>query len=180
MIANRKLQYGGVLLRQIELSDCTSSYVEWLNDVRINQFLETRWYEQNLNTIRDFVNSQRENGHSVLFAIIYEDKHIGNIKIGPVNTHHLHADLSYFIGETSYWNRGIATTAINLVCRYGFEDIGLHRIEAGVYADAVGSWKALERNGFIREGTFRKQVIYHDTYSDIYRYGLLKSELKDL
>lgn len=28
-----------VLLRQIELSDCTDTYVQWLNDPNVNQYL---------------------------------------------------------------------------------------------------------------------------------------------
>lgn len=150
-----------ISIRQIGLEDCTDHYVEWLNDPEVNQYLETKWSEQNLDSIKAFVKSQRENDHSVLFAMITkkENKHIGNIKIGPVHEHYKHADISYFIGDRKFWNQGIATEAIGLVCRFGFEELGLHRIEAGVYAGAVGSWKALEKNGFCREGIFREQII---------------------
>lgn len=63
------------------------------------------------------------------------------------------------------------------VCKFGFEQWGLHRIEAGAYSAAIGSWKALEKNGFKREAIFRKQAISGDKYMDVYRYGLLETEL---
>ena len=123
---------------------------------------------------------QRDNDHSVLFAIIFEKRHIGNIKIGPINKNYSHADISYFVGDKTLWRRGIATEAINLVSEFGFTDLKLHRIEAGVYAGAIGSWKALDNNGFTKEAIFREQVISHGKYMDVYRYGLLESEFKKI
>lgn len=166
-----------ISLRQIEMRDCTKRYVEWLNDPEVNQYLETKWFRQDMESIEAFVKSQRENEHSILFAIISneDNRHIGNIKIGPINMHYRHADISYFIGDKQFWNKGIATEAISLVCEFGFGELGLHRIEAGAYAAAVGSWKALEKNGFQREGVFREQVLLNGEYMDIYRYGLLRS-----
>lgn len=126
--------------------------------------------------IKSFVASQRENDHSFLFAIMYTGTHIGNIKIGPINRHHHHADISYFIGEKNLWHKGIATEAIGLIRDFGFNELKLHRIEAGVYSAAIGSWKALEKNGFLREAVFREQVMSGDKYIDVYRYGILSSE----
>ena len=178
MITDKILKGNCVYLRQITLQDCTNKYVEWLNNSEVNQYLETRWQVQSLDMINAFVESQRENDHSVLFAIVFNntDTHIGNIKIGPINRHHNHADISYFIGEKNLWNKGIATEAIRLVCNFGFNDLNLHRIEAGAYSTAVGSWKALEKNGFIREAVFREQVMSGNNYIDVYRYGVLRRD----
>lgn len=180
MVTEKVLHGERISLRQIELRDCISSYVDWLNDPVVNQYLETRWSEQTLENVQGFVISQRENDHSYLMAIILNEnhRHIGNIKIGPINRYHKHADLSYFIGDRSLWGKGIATEAIYLASDFAFNDLGLHRVEAGVYSLAVGSWKAMEHNGFKREAVFREQAICKDSYIDIYRYGLLKSEFK--
>lgn len=169
---------GGVYLRQITEADCTDRYAKWLNDPEVNQYLETRWSKQTLDAIIDFVKSQRDNDHSVLFAIALnsDGRHIGNIKIGPWNKHLNHADISYFLGDKNCWNKGIATEAIRLVCEFGFNEWNLHRIEAGAYSAAIGSYKALEKNGFLREAVFREQVVSNGHYMDIYRYGLLKRE----
>ena len=178
MIIQKQLIGEKIILRQIELSDCNDNYVDWLNDPDVNQYLETKWSDQNIESIKVFVESQRNNDHSVLFAIVLKENntHIGNIKIGPIHPHYSHADISYFIGEKEHWHKGIATEAIELISKFGFEDLNLHRIEAGAYECAIGSWKALEKCGFKREGILRKQVLFKDNYIDIYRYGLLKSE----
>ena len=161
MITEKVLYGKQIFLRQIELTDCNDNYVRWLNDSEVNQYLETKWYEQNIVTIKEFVESLRNSSHSVLFAIICKEKHIGNIKIGPIHPRYNHADISYFIGEKEYWHRGIATEAIKLICDYGFKDLNLNRIEAGAYECAIGSWRALEKCGFKREGVLRKQIYFN-------------------
>lgn len=182
MKIKEQLSMEGVLLRQIELRDCTPLYVSWLNDSEVSQYLETRWSNQTIETIKSFVQSQLDSDNSILFAItLAEDgRHIGNIKLGPINKYHHRADISYFIGDKSMWGKGIATKVINLVCKYGFSDMSLHRIEAGTYAKALGSQRALEKNGFIKEAVFRKQAITQNGYEDVYRYGLLSDEYKKL
>ncbi len=115
-----------------------------------------------------------------MFAIVtnHDAKHIGNIKIGPIHFHYRYADISYFIGEKKMWNRGIATEAIKLICDFGFQNLQLHKIEAGVYEDAVGSWKALEKAGFLREGILREHVLHKDHWRHVYKYGLIYTEYK--
>ena len=97
---------------------------------------------------------------SYLFAIVESDTnvHVGNIKLGPINAHHAFADVSYFIGETDRHGRGYATEAIKLATAFGFERLGLHRLQAGLYAGNIGSAKALEAAGYTREGTLRAQL----------------------
>lgn len=180
MITDKVLSGEKIYLRQISMNDCTDRYVEWLNDPEVNQYLETKWSNQNIESIRTFVEAQRKNNHSILFAIIYREKdvHIGNIKIGPVHPYYNHADISYFIGEKGYWRNGLITEAIRLVCQFGFDQLSLHKIAAGVYDCAVGSWRALENCGFKREGILRDEVYFKGKYICIYRYGLLRGDCK--
>lgn len=181
MVTDKILMGEHIYLRQIQLSDCNKNYVTWLNDSEVNQYLETKWSVQNIDSIRKFVESQRENNHSVLFAIVDKnnEKHIGNIKIGPIHSYYHHADISYFIGDKDYWHKGIATEAIKLVTNFGFIELKLHRIEAGAYDCAVGSWRALEHCGFKREGVFKEQVLFEGSYIDVYRYAILEPENHD-
>ena len=98
MILNHKISGINIDLRTIELNDCQQYYLDWLNDPEVNQYLETRWYPQSLESIRSFVESMRNSTDSFLFAIEQNGKHIGNIKIGPIHNIYKHADVSCFIG----------------------------------------------------------------------------------
>lgn len=180
MLYDKILEGQKIKLRMVELSDCNQNYLDWLNDKEVNQYLETRWSEQSIDSIKDFVNSIRESSHSYLFAIIFNNKHIGNIKIGPIHPIYKHADISYFIGDKSSWGKGNAAEAISLVVKFAFEVLNLNKLQAGAFEQNIGSQKALLKSGFKQEGVFRNRVFLtsEDNYCDVYEYGILKSEYK--
>ena len=167
-----------LVLKPIDESYAKEYYLNWLLDKEVNQYLETRLEEQNIDKIKEFIKSIRESSHSYLFAIIYQNKHIGNIKIGPIDPVYKKADVSYFIGDKTCWGKGLATEAVYLILKFGFEVLNLKRIEAGAFEQNVASQKVLLKNKFKKEGTLRKSAFLNkgDSYCDIYKYGILKEE----
>lgn len=149
-----------VSLRLVTLDDCTPRYEGWLADPLVNQYLETRWRPQSLESIRQFVAGMLESADSYLFAILETDSgtHVGNIKVGPIIWNHLYADVSYFIGERACWGKGYASEAIRLATDFAFRRLGLHRLQAGLYASNVGSAKALDKAGYRKEAVFESQL----------------------
>jgi len=150
-----------IFLREVELSDCTSAYLSWLQDPEVNQYLETRWEQQSIESITSFVREMRDSNRNILFAIVETStkRHIGNIKIGPVNYYHKYADISYFIGDRSSWGKGYASEAVLVATAYAFNDLELESLIAGVYESNIGSQKVLERSGYGLQGRFSKQLV---------------------
>ena len=167
---------GRVVLRRCVPADATAEYLGWLQDPVVNRYLETRWQEQTLDGICAFVAAMLASSDSVLFAITCDGRHVGNAKLGPVQGRHACADLSYFIGARDCWGQGLATEAIRALCQVGFVRLGLHRLQAGLYAGNVGSGRALEKAGFTREGVWRRQLAGPDGWEDHVFYGLLREE----
>lgn len=161
MSINHKIIGNELFLRQIEESDCTERYLEWLNDPLINQFLETRWEKQDISKIKQFVNNMISSKNCFLFAIIENSsmKHIGNIKIGPVNQFHKFADISYFIGERDVWGYGYGTQAVKLLTEYSFNYLGLETILASVYQSNIASQRVLEKAGYSLQGRILNQLL---------------------
>ena len=178
---NEILKGNKVSLRLVTLEDCSLRYEGWLADPQINQYLETRWHPQSLESIQNFVNDMIVSPSDYLFAIIENTscQHIGNLKVGPINPFHSYADISYFLGEKSTWGRGYATEAICLGTDFGFTRLNLHRIQAGLYAGNMGSAKALEKAGYKREGSLRKQLKnVSGEWEDHYWYAILHEDSK--
>jgi [ribosomal protein S5]-alanine N-acetyltransferase len=61
------------------------------------------------------------------------------------------AGLGYWVAQHLN-GRGIATEAVRLVCRWGFDEAGLHRLEAATLVDNLGSQAVLRRNRFTEIG----------------------------
>ena len=85
------------------------------------------------------------------------------------------AEIGYWIGEP-YWNRGIAPKAVSLIVDYGFNELDLLRIDAGVFEFNKASQRVLEKCGFEFEGVFKKSIIKNGQIWDEYRYGIIKKE----
>lgn len=166
-------------LRPLEPEACGEAYRGWLEDPEVNQYLETRWRQQSLADIRAFVAAINADPANLLLGIhrAEDGVHIGNIKLGPVNRRHACADISYLLGERSAWGQGFATEAIRRVVAFAFAEVGLHRVQAGLYEDNRASAWALEKVGFIREGTWRRQLKGPDgRWQDHWWFGLLAEE----
>lgn len=170
-----------IYLREVREDDLNEGYYGWMNDRETNKHMETRFFPQGKTTLMEYIKAHANKPDEPWFAICLQesDKHIGNIKLGPINFYHRTADVSYFIGQKDCWGQGYATEAIGLVVRFAFEVLDLYKVNAGTYAGNVGSQKALEKNGFVREGVFRKHVsLEMGRREDVFRFGLLREEYK--
>ena len=103
-----------------------------------------------------------------MFGIYYEEKHIGNIKLGPIKWAHKSADVSYFIGNKEYWDKGIATSVVSKVLDFGVKDLDLEKINAGYTERNLGSAKVLKKCGFEIEGKLlRNSILEGERVNDI-------------
>jgi ribosomal-protein-alanine N-acetyltransferase len=114
----------------------------------------------------------------ILWAIAFrdEDRVLGLCGFNYWNRHHNRASIGYDLAR-AHWGRGIATEALRAMLRFGFEHMGLHRIEAETIADNVESVRLLRRLGFQLEGVRREYSLEDDgAYHASAVYGLLTGE----
>jgi ribosomal-protein-alanine N-acetyltransferase len=88
---------------------------------------------------------------------------------------HHRAEIGYDLEKAS-WQQGIMTEALRAMLSYGFERMGLNRVEALVYIENDASIRLLERLGFQKEGLLRQYFRREDTYYDHWLLSLLKVE----
>ncbi|TWV96234.1 GNAT family N-acetyltransferase [Chitinophaga pinensis] len=120
-----------------------------------------------------FISKAQEGAWGYCRAILYREELAGVINLLPQSDVYRHsAEIGYWLGE-AYWHKGIMTAAIGMVCRHAFEQYGISRIFAGVFAYNSYSARALEKNGFILEGIKRKAVLKQHELSDEHFYALL-------
>lgn len=169
-----------LILHPLDPADVTQEYVDWLNDPEVNRFLEVRHQVQTLDTCRDFVRSANRAPGEHLFAIRHasDDRHIGNAKLGSVNAIHARGQVSLFIGNRNYWGRGLAEEIVMALSRYGFEQLGLNRLEAGCYEDNLASLRVFQKCGYNVDGFFRNHVLDGDDYRGVFWLGLLQGEFR--
>ena len=126
---------------------------------------------------RDFIQRKADEVPACTFAIInHEGKLCGVISLVPQeDVYRMSAEIGYWIGEP-FWGQGLATQAISLMTQYGFEELQLERIFAAVFDFNLASMRALEKNGYQKEGVFRNAVIKNDQICDEHRYAKVRED----
>lgn len=165
-----------VSLRPLTVADVTDAYVGWMNDPVTNRYMETRWRSHGRAEVEAFVAEKAMSTAERLFGIFRnaDGAHIGNLKIGPVDPNHGRGDLSYFIGDAGARGQGLATEAVGLGVRIGFEQLGLLKLTAGIYDQNVESGRVLEKNGFQVEGRRPGHFAFEGGRTGMVEYGLLR------
>lgn len=87
------------------------------------------------------------------------------------------AEVWYTISP-SLWGKGMATEVLTKALDFAFNELELHRIQAGVAVDNVGSIRVLEKSGFSREGRAREILPLATGWSDNYTYAILASDVQ--
>lgn len=82
----------------------------------------------------------------------------------------------YYSLHPKQWGQGYGTEAAQAVLKFGFQDLGLHRIEAGVHVENTKSISLLERIGMQQEGRCRKILPIRGAWADNYMYAILEED----
>ena len=121
--------------------------------------------------------------------VVCEDEHV-NLLIAegetPVCSIGLHdvdsrsdtSEIGYWV-DPEYHRMGYGSDAAARLVEYGFQQLGLHRIEARVFEFNDASQALLESVGFREEGVHRDAEFIDGEYQDVHWYGLLEGEWRD-
>lgn len=103
--------------------------------------------------------------------------------IGKVALHSIQWGVSFSAG-LGYWidadlaGAGLMTEAVARLVAVAFEEIGLHRLWAGVQPANRPSQRVLEKLGFVREGLHRQELFINGRWQDQYFFTLLETEFR--
>ncbi len=172
---NRFIEGRRVYLREVREEDVTDTYHRWVNDPEVTGFLESRFRPHSKEELRRYVADRAVDGSCVFLAIVLadSDRHIGNIKLGPIEPIHRRAEVGIMIGEKDCWGKGYAAECIELLANYAFDVLNLHKLTAECYANHAGSEHAFIKAGFFREGQRRNHFFWNGSYVDAIQLGRL-------
>ncbi|MEH1828052.1 MAG: GNAT family protein [Nostoc sp.] len=130
--------------------------------------------------IQMFIDQQKEQPRTKFqLAIILKEKNqlIGNCGIRVNDPEMREANIGYEL-NTQYWGQGYATEAAHAILKFGFEELGMHRIWSWCVAENLASIKVLEKIGMRREGHLREKELIKGRWYDNFLYAILDHEWK--
>ena len=83
------------------------------------------------------------------------------------------------IGDPNERSHGFGTAALDMILRYAFDELNLHRLSAATFEYNSGAICFLERAGFVVEVRRRQAVNRDGRRWDVISLGVLREEWTD-
>ncbi|MFR9754883.1 GNAT family N-acetyltransferase [Streptomyces sp. TR06-5] len=89
----------------------------------------------------------------------------GSAILAGLDAHNRHARLGMWL-RPAYRGRGLGIDTLRLLCRYGFDIRGLHRLQLETLSDNRAMISTAQRVGFRHEGTLRESAWVDGRFQD--------------
>lgn len=103
-------------------------------------------------------------------------KLIGDFSYHIIFRRHLRAEIGYSLYDTEDRGQGFMQELLPVTLKFGFEELGLERIEALTAVDNWASMRLLHKFGFRREGYARRHYRFEGKNTDSFSFSLVPEE----
>lgn len=176
----KNLETDRLLLRRVAATD-------------VNEIIEMRGNPENMKFIPrplvtnaeealahfKMIDDKIENNEGINWAITVKGnpKLIGIMGHYRIQPEHYRAEVGYMI-LPQYHGQGITAEALKAVVAYGFDDMGLHSVEAILDAENHASERVLQKSGFVKEAHFIENEYHNGKFRDTLVYSILEKNFK--
>jgi RimJ/RimL family protein N-acetyltransferase len=149
-----------------------SEYLRMLDTGPVRQWSEKqykKWFKEDL---------EKDNRDEFFFLIrtLEGDDVIGFIDLDGVKWHHGDAFVGIGIGEREYWSKGYGADAMNVMLRFAFDELNLHRVSLNVFEYNQRAIRSYQKVGFVIEGRERQFLRRAGRRWDMIFMGILRAE----
>jgi [ribosomal protein S5]-alanine N-acetyltransferase len=172
------LETSRLKMRKLSRFDAQAIF-EVRNDYQVTKYNIVDAYtniEQARNLIRN-IQSEYVERKTIRWGITVKpnDKIVGMVGFNYWDRNDHRAAIGFDLRQ-DHWRKSFMTEAVREVIRFGFQNMGLNRIEADASIYNVGSVMLLQNIGFTQEGIQREQYYEDGNYHDLVLFALLKRE----
>ena len=167
-----ELESERLFFRPLSQKHISLTYVNWLNDIEVNKYLESGG-NYTIELLADFLKEQEQK--DILFWAIHlkdSNKHIGNIKIDPINFELNSGEYGILMGDKSNWGKGYAKEASLAIINYCFNEVKLSRVTLGVIEENINAVMLYKKIGFVIDEVKTNVGIYNYKLSNSLRMSL--------
>jgi RimJ/RimL family protein N-acetyltransferase len=120
----------------------------------------------------------RNDGTDAFFAVEHEGVLAGHTALFGANAHNRAALFAILLGPP-HQNKGLGTETTRVMLRYGFDELGLHRIGLIVNGFNERGIATYRKAGFREEGRLREAVYRAGAWHDQVHMGILAREWRE-
>ena len=172
-----RLETERLILRELTLDDKEAVFHNYSDDETTEFIMEPMTgLKQAEDIIQEFIDGFKQ-GKSIFWAVVLKESNtfIGTCSYESFSLGDFRGEIGYDLSK-GYWGQGLMTEAVQAIIRYGFECLGLNRIEAHTFPQNTRSIILLRRLHFQEEGTFRQNSYFKGKFWDEVFFSLLKED----
>ena len=172
------LYHNEFTLRRPEPRDAENLY-KYQNDWEVTQLLGGFSKNRSMQDIYEWIEFHRTRTDEIVWVIAAksDDTCLGHVGLYQIDHRVRSAEFAISIGNKDWWGKGLGGQIAQLVIRYGFRQLNLHRIHITVLATNLRSIRMCEKVGFKTEGCIRHGQFRDGQYVDVLIMGLLEEEV---
>lgn len=178
-LGTQRLETPRLILRRFSVEDAGAMYENWASDEDVTRYLTWPKHASVSVTqavLREWVQSyDRPDFYQWAIALKEDDRPIGSIAVGALDSRAEKAELGYCIGKR-WWRQGYTSEALRAVLSFLFDEVGLGRIEARHDIRNPHSGQVMKTCGMRFEVTQRQAGWNNQGICDLSCYALLASE----
>ncbi len=131
--------------------------------------------------IARWLESVSKSQHEFTFGIRLTDSDdlIGWAQLDGIDWVHGTSALGIGIGNRTFWDSGYGAEAMELLLRFAFDELNLHRIYLTVFSYNQRAIRLYEKLGFQLEGRHREHLQRDGQRYDMLLYGILNREWRE-
>jgi len=169
-----------VYLRPLDAETDLDRCLGWINDPELQVRIGRRHPMSRVQEQEWLAGQYKREDHMNLAIVLKDgDRHVGNCGFNRIDFINRNAEFGILIAERDAWGKGYGPEAAQLILKYGFEELGLHRIWLWVVAFNEHAIRAYEKAGFTHEGTCRQEYFRRGEFHDVKLMSVLESEWRN-
>ena len=171
------LTTANLTLRELRMSDAPS-LCAMLSSPEVSRFISPP--PTNVAGFERFIawtQNERAAGRYICFGIVPTgmDVAVGLIQLRQLEPSFATAEWGFALGSP-YWGSGLFIEAAELVVDFGFDVVGVHRLEARASVKNGRGNGALRKLGALQEGVLRRSFLKNGEYVDQVMWAILDSD----
>ncbi len=166
-----------VELAPIDLEKYSELLSKWDHDFEYKRLLDdfpATMYSVDM--AKEWQENHLDDGSQFMIQTVADGKIIGSVELYVHDWGSRNGWVGIGIGEPEYRGKGYGTEAMQLLLKYAFQGLDLHRVTLNVFAFNPRGIRSYEKAGFRYEGTQREAIHKDDQRWDMIEMGILRDD----
>lgn len=181
-LGTQVLEVEDFILRPFIKEDLDEFHIGITNDKEVQKYFLIPYMENMLDTqhlLNQIIKQYSKKTYNWVISSNDTHQFIGIIRLFDSNEESCFGELGYALSK-KYWNQGIATKVLKKVIDFLLNEVGYHRLFAGVMKENEASKKVLIKAGMKYEGIRYQEIYWQNKYHDVEYYYILSEAYKTL